>query len=170
MLDSRLWQYIKFNQWEYLTEDQIIRVIRKHLPHSLKTVDLSDCRVTSLVLRELTTRFEKLETLLLQNTTFMRDEDGDEPDENDEQLHLGTQHQSSTSFVLPSQLIRLDLRHFEPDSKTLLPHVMVQVSDIKSLECLRCSGVTVLQVWCFYTVCLCSAHSLNFSGRSRHDT
>jgi len=140
VLDTKLWQSVKFSQWNYLTEDQVIHIIRKQIPPTLRLVDLSNCRVSSLIFHELSARFQHLETLLLQNTNFVYDDnhDKDNGDSDDGNVKI-------KSFTLPSYLVRLDLRNFEADSQLLLPHIMVQVSYLRNLECLRCTGVAALQ-------------------------
>ena len=117
--DSELWKYVDLSKFSNITEQDFLHLIHARLSPLLKTLDLSNCKVTPVILHELTDNCPQLNTLVLQNSLFSVENENAE--------------NSVQDIILPDHLVRLDIRRFKGGGQFV--HTVLQGQDLSKLEC-----------------------------------
>eukprot|EP00794_Sanderia_malayensis_P020540 gene20540-22561_t len=118
--DSELWKHLDLQNFHCIDESNIINLIQTRLSPLLRTLNLSNsCRITPLLINQLTDNCRQLATLSLQGCKW------------------DILNQQSDTCVMemsvPKNLQRLDLRDFGDRGSFM--HLMFQAPNMDKLEC-----------------------------------
>ncbi len=68
--DSELWKHLDLQKFHCIDEENIIDLIKTRLSPLLRTLNLGSCRITPLLVNELTDNCKQLSTLSLQGCSW----------------------------------------------------------------------------------------------------
>jgi len=120
--DSELWKYVDLSRFKKISEAELVNLIQARLSPLLKTLNLSNCEITPIVLHELTDNCQQLGTLVLHNSKFKVDES--------EETSL---EEIVKKLPVPDKLVRLDIRNLNGGYQFV--HALLQAHDMSQLKC-----------------------------------
>ena len=114
--DSELWKFVDLSRFNKIQEQDILNLIQVRLSPLLKTLNLSNCPITPIIIHELTDHCQQLNNLVMKNCD----------------LEISEENRVSLLSV-PDNLIRLDVRNSTAGYQFM--HVILEAQDMSQLEC-----------------------------------